>query len=169
MNNRIFRAMVACTVLFAGSTFADGVPFVITGPTAEPTDLVWGAFTGSPEVSKIYTVWVNEAAIDSNVITLTIDGKEYRLVGGIVKTTPEYVIWSGKELGGFGASISIAKGTGGAFGGSIEMIGRRFSLQKLKGSYVLVERDPNLFKNPLPYKAPELAADRTVLNKGVRK
>jgi len=169
MKSRIFRVMVVCTALFAGSASADGVLFFITGPAVEATDPMWGAFTGSPEVTKIHTVVVNEAAIDSNVITIVIDGKEYRLVGGMVKTTSESVMWGGKEPGDFGASLSVAKGTGGSFGGNIEMIGRRFSLQKFKGTYILVERDPNLFKNPLPYKVPELAADRAILNKGVRK
>ena len=169
MNHTIIRAMVVCTALLSGGAFADGVPLIIAGPGIAASDPVRGAFTGAPEVTKIHSIIVNEAAFSANVITAMVDGKEYRFVGRIVDTRPGYSSWVGRDPGLDRAVLVLTKSAkGGALLGSIEMTGRRLTLQQHGGRYFLIERDPNLFKNPLPYKAPEIAADPTLL-KGVRK
>lgn len=143
--NRIVRAALLLLALVSGAVLADGVPLFIPAPM--PTAAVAGKMevTKHTNFVKLHPLTLNKNAFGSNVLTVTMDGKEYRFVGGPMAVQPGradgFVSWAGKAPGG--GRLSMV-----AHGGLAQQItldlppARQFKLDLRSGA--LVETDRNV-------------------------
>jgi hypothetical protein len=137
-------------VLAFGPVWADGVPLITPGPAIQASPVLT-ELAKRPEFVKLHPIALNKGAFGANVLTVVIEGTEYRFVGAVVPkkeapkgmTPPRVQSWVGREPGG--AVLIITKNeSGGAVSGGIEMPpARRFEITSPRGVAVLVETDRN--------------------------
>lgn len=126
---------VVVLMLVAGLARADGVPLFTAAPHNKA---LAQKYAKTQWAGEMVTVKVNKFAIDSNVITVPIEGKEYRFIGSkkVVsmpamednnKATMHYVdTWTGKA--GPERTLNLSR-EGNSIGGQIQIDGRIYSLQ----------------------------------------
>jgi len=78
----------ALAYLYVGA-FADGVPLITAGPPIAANDPVrQHDETRTPEFVKHHSIILNKAAFGADVVTVTIEGKEYRFAGRLAPPPP---------------------------------------------------------------------------------
>jgi hypothetical protein len=89
MLKTIRYAVVGIIALLCGGAFADGVPFITAGPAIAANDpILKSEVSKNPNFVKFHSVAFNTAAFGSNVLIVTIEGKDYRFVGSMGPTPP---------------------------------------------------------------------------------
>jgi hypothetical protein len=145
----VIKVAVCALALASGAAFADGVPIIIPAPALKAGDPAL-QLPRPPGFVKLHPVIFAGGSFGANVLTVTIEGKEYRFVGAMMPTVkakasapkqPKFASWNGKEPGGGTLGITKDLDTG-----NIDMIvqlppSRILVLAKPGASTVLVESD----------------------------
>jgi hypothetical protein len=80
--------LVVCIELHCGGVFADGVLLITPGPPIKALSPMQAEQAKLPAFVKYHPVVINKDALTANVVTVMIDGKEYRFVGSLGPTVP---------------------------------------------------------------------------------
>ena len=88
MKTIIRHAVIGLFALLCGGAFADGVPLITPGPVLKALTQAQAEQAASPAFVKHHPILINKDALMANVITVKIDGKEYRFVGSLGPTIP---------------------------------------------------------------------------------
>jgi len=154
------RGIVGLTMaLWMGAAHADGVPLLtpLAAPAASAARPDRGDAAGSTgDASRTTYVKVNQFALDARVITVQLEGKEYRFVGALTgpmnvttyqRDGRQVVDTSDRWLGGLdgpyrdGAnSMSLDRHNGKEVTGTIYVKGQRYEL--LPGGVLVKARAP---------------------------
>lgn len=147
---RILLPLLLC--LLAHEARADGVALFSPGPALAASDVA--RISAKRPTKSAALAIVNKNAVDSTVITATLDGKTYRFVGtkqtikgvtGVQMTsgTPTLITEDGGErwvgTTAAGDRLSIGRSAFGLFGRFNLADGRRFWLVKDGGQFVITE------------------------------
>jgi hypothetical protein len=86
-----------CAVFVSSAALADGVPLLTAGPGIAASDPARQAAPAKARgFVKLHSVKLNPSAFGSNVLTVAIEGKEYRFGGAMMtQTDPKIVSWRG--------------------------------------------------------------------------
>jgi hypothetical protein len=148
MNPKLIFAGLA---VVAGAALADGVPLITAGPPLAANDAA-----RRMDAVALHPIVLNKQAFGANVLTVMIEGKEYRFVGSmmplrpplpkaVTQKQPETLGWSGREPDGSTLVLTKNVETGGMLGTIFLLRSNRlFHIATPRGgSTVLVETDAN--------------------------
>lgn len=164
MNTTIRALAAGLLALTMGVALADGVPLITAGPPIMANDAVRQNSTLAtqskhPAFVKLHSIELNKAAFGANVLTVMVDGKEYRFVGTMQAPLPPHdpavkrerqpsESWVGREPGG--GLLVLYKDANGLIGQLELPPARRFQIISPPGRTVMIEKDANVYV-PLNY------------------
>ena len=171
------RLLLLCLILCCGA--ASGTELFQSRPTATLSDnqvSIRNHLASEQGFKSITPLEINKAALTSNIITLTVKGKTYRLEGKLSQGPPfpvtdmsgkilrivGQVSWSGRSADGFGG---VTYSDLGSLSGQFTLDGQIYKVVSNEGTNgFLVEIEPeSAWPGPLfhtPYAPPSLTAEQ---------
>jgi hypothetical protein len=174
------RFLLLCMTFACGSALADELFRYAPAGTVNENQVSLSHWTSQQGFRRVTAIEINKAALNSNVITLTVNGKTYRLEGKLTQGRPfptvdmsgkvirmnGQVNWSGQSSDGFGG---VNYSDLGSLTGQFTLGGMGYVVQSngenMNGFLVEIEPE-SAWPDPLfrvPYTAPILTANQEKL------